>query len=142
MDKGAHWRRCDLQVHTPRDRNWTGKASVTDEERLAYAVGSSCRTICNFRGIASGRSSAMTRLAIRSSALAPGTNEIVVDACAFDRDKRIASARALGERIERYLDGDRDVVRRRELAREHFDNAQPGLLRFDFTAVINPSHPL
>jgi type IV pilus assembly protein PilM len=25
---------------------------------------------------------------------------------------------------------------------ERFDNAQPGLLRFDFTVVVNPSHPL
>lgn len=24
MDKGAHFYRCDFQVHTPRDRNWTG----------------------------------------------------------------------------------------------------------------------
>ena len=24
MDKGAHFYRCDFQVHSPRDRNWTG----------------------------------------------------------------------------------------------------------------------
>lgn len=48
-DKGAHFFRCDLQVHTPRDRNWTGVASVTDEERLTYA-----RTLvqaCRDRGL-------------------------------------------------------------------------------------------
>lgn len=36
-DKGAHFFRCDLQVHTPRDINWSGNDSVTDEERRAYA---------------------------------------------------------------------------------------------------------
>jgi type IV pilus assembly protein PilM len=28
------------------------------------------------------------------------------------------------------------------IGNERFDNAQPGLLRFDFTLVVNPSHPL
>ena len=37
-DKGAHFYRCDLQVHTPRDLNWTGGASVTDDERNNYAA--------------------------------------------------------------------------------------------------------
>lgn len=48
-DKGAHFFRCDLQVHTPRDRNWAGVAGVTDEERLTYA-----RTLvqaCRDRGL-------------------------------------------------------------------------------------------
>lgn len=37
MDKGAHFRKCDFQVHTPRDANWTGAEAVTDPERKAYA---------------------------------------------------------------------------------------------------------
>lgn len=36
-DKGAHYFRCDLQVHTPRDINWTGDKAVSDEERRGYA---------------------------------------------------------------------------------------------------------
>ncbi|MDO8732119.1 MAG: AAA family ATPase [Actinomycetota bacterium] len=36
-DKGAHFYRCDLQVHTPRDSNWTGIDRITDAERGAYA---------------------------------------------------------------------------------------------------------
>jgi chromosome segregation protein len=36
-DKGAHFFRCDLQVHTPRDRNWTGSDRATDADRGAYA---------------------------------------------------------------------------------------------------------
>jgi type III restriction enzyme len=37
-DKGAHFFRCDLQAHTPRDLNWTGGNYITDEERLEYAT--------------------------------------------------------------------------------------------------------
>ena len=37
MDKGAHFHKCDFQVHTPRDRRWTGTDAVTDSERKAYA---------------------------------------------------------------------------------------------------------
>lgn len=37
MDKGAHFYRCDFQVHSPRDIRWVGDAAVTDEERKAYA---------------------------------------------------------------------------------------------------------
>jgi hypothetical protein len=36
LDKGAHFYRSDLQVHTPRDLRWAGPDAVTDEERLAY----------------------------------------------------------------------------------------------------------
>lgn len=37
MDKGAHFFRCDFQVHTPRDLNWEGAKAETDAERKAYA---------------------------------------------------------------------------------------------------------
>ena len=37
-DKGAHFYRSDLQVHTPRDLNWIGGESVTDDERQGYAA--------------------------------------------------------------------------------------------------------
>ena len=36
-DKGAHFFRCDLQVHTPRDINWNGLDAATNEERRTYA---------------------------------------------------------------------------------------------------------
>ncbi|MGO9170753.1 MAG: TrlF family AAA-like ATPase [Rhodomicrobium sp.] len=35
--RGAHYYRCDLQVHTPRDMRWTGKECVTPEDRRVYA---------------------------------------------------------------------------------------------------------
>jgi predicted metal-dependent phosphoesterase TrpH len=38
MDRGAHYYRCDLQVHTPRDRQWGGPECVSAEERAAYAA--------------------------------------------------------------------------------------------------------
>ena len=37
VEKGAHFYRCDFQVHTPRDRNWNGANRVTDDERNDYA---------------------------------------------------------------------------------------------------------
>lgn len=37
MDRGAHFHRCDFQVHSPRDRSWTGNNAVSDEDRRAYA---------------------------------------------------------------------------------------------------------
>src|SRR5271170_4986515 len=37
MDKGAHFHKCDFQVHTPRDINWDGAGAVTNTERRQYA---------------------------------------------------------------------------------------------------------
>ena len=38
MDKGAHFYRCDLQVHTPRDQRWSGTHYVSDNDRSEYAA--------------------------------------------------------------------------------------------------------
>nr|MBA3463365.1 hypothetical protein [Deltaproteobacteria bacterium] len=50
------------------------------------------------------------------------------DACVaathMHRDKRIATARELGDRVQRYLDGDRDLAARQKLARDHLAAAQ------------------
>ena len=48
-DKGAHFYRCDLQLHTPRDRNWTGTERITDVDRRAYA--SQLVQACRDRGL-------------------------------------------------------------------------------------------
>ena len=37
MDRGAHFYRCDFQVHTPRDLNWEGAGAVSSDERKAYS---------------------------------------------------------------------------------------------------------
>jgi len=36
-DHGAHFFRCDLQVHTPRDADWNGKRPSSDSARRDYA---------------------------------------------------------------------------------------------------------
>ena len=38
MDAGAHFHRCDFQVHTPRDLEWAGTHHVTDDDRKAYGA--------------------------------------------------------------------------------------------------------
>ncbi|TLU70660.1 TrlF family AAA-like ATPase [Lichenicoccus roseus] len=38
MDHGAHFFKCDFQVHTPRDQNWRGSNAVTGDERRVYAA--------------------------------------------------------------------------------------------------------
>jgi len=37
MDKGAHFFKCDFQVHTPRDLSWVGEGAVSEEERKQFA---------------------------------------------------------------------------------------------------------
>lgn len=37
MDKGAHFYRCDFQVHTPRDTRWIGGDAISETERQEYA---------------------------------------------------------------------------------------------------------
>jgi type III restriction enzyme len=37
VDRGAHFHKCDFQVHTPRDLNWQGGGAVTEDERAQYA---------------------------------------------------------------------------------------------------------
>lgn len=37
MDKGAHFYKCDFQVHTPRDPRWMGAEATSDADRKAYA---------------------------------------------------------------------------------------------------------
>jgi len=49
VDKGAHFHACDLQVHSPRDRGWTGTVPVTDADRLAYA--SKFVAVCRTKGL-------------------------------------------------------------------------------------------
>jgi chromosome segregation protein len=38
MDHGAHFYRCDFQVHSPRDRGWVGTDCVTEQDRKGYAA--------------------------------------------------------------------------------------------------------
>ena len=38
MDKGNHYYKCDLQMHSPRDINWTGGEVVSESERSDFAI--------------------------------------------------------------------------------------------------------
>ena len=53
----------------------------------------------------------------------PELDELCVRATALDRDQRVGSARELGDAVQRYLDGDRDLALRRTLARDHLAEA-------------------
>lgn len=46
MNKGTKFYKCDFQVHSPRDINWTGIKPISDEERKKYALNFvlACRT--------------------------------------------------------------------------------------------------
>jgi tRNA A-37 threonylcarbamoyl transferase component Bud32 len=54
----------------------------------------------------------------------PELDEMCVLATDVDRERRIATARALGDRVQRFLDGDRDVATRKQLAQDHLDAAR------------------
>jgi serine/threonine-protein kinase len=55
--------------------------------------------------------------------VAPELEAICVRATATERDDRYPSVRAMVDDLERFLDGDRDLERRRELARGHVEAA-------------------
>jgi serine/threonine-protein kinase len=55
--------------------------------------------------------------------IGPELDALCVRATALDRDERISSARELGEAVQRYLDGDRDLGLRQRLAQEHLSRA-------------------
>jgi len=59
--------------------------------------------------------------------IAPELDAICVRATAIDRSDRYATARALGDAVQEYLDGDRDFVLRRELARTELATARRAL---------------
>ncbi len=76
-----------------------------------------------------GMTSALGRVDARPSVRAEGRgippelDALCVQATAKSRDDR-PGARELGDRVQRFLDGDRDLALRRELAREHLERAR------------------
>jgi chromosome segregation protein len=49
IDKGAHFYRCDFQVHSPRDPNWGGAEAKTEEARLEF--GKNLIQACRKKGL-------------------------------------------------------------------------------------------
>lgn len=66
----------------------------------------------------------------------PELDRVCVQALARERDERLPSARALADELQRYLDGDRDLARRRELAAEQLGAAREALARHDHPAAL------
>jgi serine/threonine-protein kinase len=54
----------------------------------------------------------------------PELDALCLAATARDRDARIQTARELGDRVQRFLDGDRDLALRRQIASDHFARAR------------------
>lgn len=79
------------------------------------------RTLVN---IAMGGHDARVSVRCPERQAAPELEAICVRATAVDPRHRFASARLLAEAVERFLEGDRDVVRRRELAAAHVSKAR------------------
>jgi len=79
---------------------------------------------------ARGLQSALEPIDARPSArrpdleIPPELDALVVAATALRREERLATARELGVRTHEYLDGDRDLARRRALAEEHLGRAR------------------
>jgi len=77
-----------------------------------------------FHGLESAVHGLDARPSQRGHNVPPELDALCVTATAKDRDQRIATARELGESVQRYLDGDRDVALRRQLARDHFERGR------------------
>jgi eukaryotic-like serine/threonine-protein kinase len=67
----------------------------------------------------------------RAADVAPELDEACVNATLADPAKRQSSARSLGDAVQSFLDGDRDLERRRTLAAEHVDKAKRAFERSD-----------
>ncbi len=66
----------------------------------------------------------------------PELDALTAKATATDRAERIATARELGEKIQMFLDGDRDTELRRSLAKRHLDDALVAFAAHDRSAAM------
>lgn len=66
----------------------------------------------------------------------PELDALTVRATAAHRDQRIATARELGQRIQQFLDGDRDSDLRKAFARKHLEHAQRAFAEHDRSAAM------
>src|SRR5688572_26573565 len=67
----------------------------------------------------------------RSIDVPPELDDVCACATQGDVTKRTASAREVADAVQRFLDGDRDLERRRQLAAEHAERAQQWLAKED-----------
>ncbi|HEY4177168.1 MAG TPA: protein kinase [Kofleriaceae bacterium] len=88
-------------------------------------------------GMASATSGIDARPSVRAPEriVPPELDELCVRACALQRDER-PTARELGESVQRYLDGDRDMAMRHKLAGEHLARAQTAFIGGDAQRAV------
>ncbi|HEY5923692.1 MAG TPA: serine/threonine-protein kinase [Kofleriaceae bacterium] len=75
--------------------------------------------------------STLRGIEIEDPELPPELAEVCRRATRVERSDRLSSAREIGDAVQCYLDGDRDLARRRELAREHLATAHDALAAGD-----------
>ena len=77
-------------------------------------------------GLASATAGIDARASVRTPdrSIPPELDELCVKATHTSRDTRIQTARELGDRVQRFLDGDRDLATRKQLATTHLAKAQ------------------
>ena len=111
-----------------------GEVDQLDARSDVYALGCILFEILHLealhpgRGIAERMASTLTGITYdmsreRSADVPPELDRLWREAVALETSARIGSARELAERVERYLDGERDEARRRELASAHVEKA-------------------
>ncbi len=86
-------------------------------------------------GIASAVAGIDARPSRRMGGIPPELDAACVAAVA-PRDARIGSARALGDLVQRFLDGDRDLALRRELAKAELAAAREAMAKKDARAAM------
>jgi len=77
-----------------------------------------------FHGLESAVTGLDARPSTRGHDVAPELDALCIAATQKERDDRITSARELGESVQRYLDGDRDIALRRTLAQTHLERGR------------------
>lgn len=109
-----------------------------DERADVYALGALLFEILCFEplhprnnALVSTMNGADARASVRAPRrdVPPELEALCVHATAHAAKDRVESARALREAIERFLDGDRDLERRRALAEEHAVRARKAVMR-------------
>jgi len=92
-------------------------------------------------GIASALAGCDARPSVRAPSydIPPELDALCVAATAGERSARMRSPRQLGEGVQRYLDGDRDLALRQQLARAHLDAARTAYAAGDQRVAMRDS---